>query len=39
MAVTIDDIKTWLGSLEQKRDELKLQAHLLGMEARDESTK
>ncbi|MDF0677008.1 MAG: hypothetical protein P0120_22135 [Nitrospira sp.] len=39
MALTVDDIKKWLGSLEQKRDELKLQAHLLGMEARDELDK
>ena len=39
MALTVDDIKKWLGSLEQKRDELKLQAHLLGMEARDEFDK
>lgn len=37
--MTVDDIKTWLGSLEQKRDELRLQAHLLGMEARDEFDK
>lgn len=39
MALTVDDIKKWLGSLEQKRDELRLQAHLLGMEARDEFDK
>jgi phage shock protein A len=39
MALTVDDIKEWLGSLEQKRDELRLQAHLLGMEARDEFDK
>lgn len=39
MALTIDDIKKWLDSLEQKRDELRLQAHLLGMEARDEFDK
>ena len=39
MALTVDDIKGWLGSLEQKRDELRLQAHLLGMEARDEFDK
>jgi hypothetical protein len=39
MALTVDDIKKWLGSLEQKRDELRLQAHLLGMEARDEFNK
>lgn len=39
MALTVDDIKQWLGSLEQKRDELRLQAHLLGMEARDELEK
>lgn len=39
MALTVDDIKKWMGSLEQKRDELRLQAHLLGMEARDEFDK
>jgi SMC interacting uncharacterized protein involved in chromosome segregation len=39
MALTVEDIKKWLGSLEQKRDELRLQAHLLGMEARDEFDK
>ncbi|HEX5545143.1 MAG TPA: hypothetical protein VFX10_06555 [Nitrospira sp.] len=39
MALTVEDIRKWLGSLEQKRDELRLQAHLLGMEARDEFDK